>query len=62
MRLLDPGGNAVTSIPVRRGSRPWVGAELPLPPYSPAGRWTAEARYQDDVLDRQSFRLQPPAR
>jgi len=62
VRLLDPAGNPVASIPISRGSRPWVGAELPLPPESPEGRWTAEARYQDDVLDRQSFRLQAPAR
>ncbi len=61
VRLLDPSGNAVARVPVRRGSRPWVGAELPLPPYSPEGKWTAEARYEDDVLDRRSFRLQPAA-
>lgn len=62
VRLLDPAGNPVSSIPLARGSRPWVGAQLPLPPYSPEGQWTAEARYEDDVVDRQSFQLQAPAR
>jgi predicted Zn-dependent protease len=62
VRLLDPAGTPVSDTPVRRGSRPWVGAELHLPPASAEGKWTAEVRYQDDVLDRQSFRLQPAAR
>jgi predicted Zn-dependent protease len=62
VRLRDPAGKAVASTPLRRASGPWVGAELHLPPYSPQGRWTAEALYEGDVLHRQSFRLQPAAR
>jgi tetratricopeptide (TPR) repeat protein len=62
VRLIDPAGNAVASTPVVRGSRPWVGAELHLPPYSLEGQWTAEVRYENDVLERQSFTLQAAAR
>jgi hypothetical protein len=62
VRLLDPAGTPVSDTPVRRGSRPWIGAELHLPPASAEGKWTAEVRFQNDVLDRQSFRLQPTAR
>ena len=61
LRWTDPRGRVVGETEVESYGRPWVGSALDLPddPAAAAGRWTVEVRYERDVLERTSFRLQP---
>lgn len=45
--------------PVEAADRGWARSVLELPPDAAPGEWKAEVLYQDDVLERGSFRLQP---
>jgi predicted Zn-dependent protease len=60
VRWIAPGGAVVRETPIERRSRTYVGTVLELPATAETGEWTAEARFEDDVLARQSFWLQAP--
>jgi hypothetical protein len=62
VRWIAPSGAVVQEAPVERRSRSYLGSvlELPGPGAVETGEWTAEARFEDDVLARDSFRIQAP--
>jgi len=62
VRWIAPNGAVVRETPVERRSRSYVVSVLELPASGAAetGKWTAEARFEDEVLARQSFRIQAP--
>ncbi len=61
VRWTDPEGQLVQETAVKRYAKPYIGSvlELAAPDAVATGEWTVEARIDDDVLDRHSFRLQP---
>ena len=61
LRWTDPRGRVVAETEVESYGRPWIGSALDLPDDRAAGtgRWTVEVRYERDLLERTSFRLQP---
>jgi tetratricopeptide (TPR) repeat protein len=60
VRWLAPGGRVVQDAEARRVRKPYLTASLELSELdeAPAGVWTVEAHLDDDVIDRQRFRLE----
>ena len=61
VRWVDPSGAVVRDTPVKPYASSYVGSllELPAPGATASGTWTAETRFEDEVLERRSFRIQP---
>jgi predicted Zn-dependent protease len=61
VRWVSPRGAVVGETPVKRLEGSYLGSRLQLaaPGATTAGTWTAEARYQDEVLERWRFQVQP---
>jgi hypothetical protein len=61
VRFTDPAGRIVQERAVETRRRPHVTATLDLSALDqvPAGIWRVEALYQDDLVDRRTFRLEP---
>jgi len=57
LRWIDPEGAVVESAVDELGGS-CIGAVLALPSTAAAGEWTAEVRFEDDVLDRHSLQVQ----
>jgi predicted Zn-dependent protease len=55
---IDPAGRVVQREPVEAVRRPWARASLRLEDGRP-GIWQAEARLDDETIDRRTFRLVP---
>jgi predicted Zn-dependent protease len=59
VRWIDPSGALVAETPVKSYKRRFVGSVLEVPEAAAAvGEWSAEASFEDEVLDRRSFRVQ----
>ena len=56
MRWTDPSGATHGGSAVKRLDRPYVGSVLDVRDAAP-GLWTAEALFDDDVIDRRTFRV-----
>ena len=61
VRFTDPAGRVVQEEPVETLRRPHVAARYSLVAARP-GIWRVEALYQDDVIDRRTFRVLPAPR
>jgi tetratricopeptide (TPR) repeat protein len=59
VRWLDPRGRTLGETEARPVDSSHLGSVLELPPpgAAPPGRWTAEALFEGDVLDRRHFRV-----
>ena len=61
VRWIDPSGSVYAETPVELRGRPDVVARLPIRPDSGirTGVWTAEARFEGDVVDQRTFSIRP---
>ena len=59
VRWLGPRGMRLET-PVQKAKGDWVRSVLELPPEAIPATWKVEVVYQDDVLERGSFGIQPP--
>jgi predicted Zn-dependent protease len=59
LRWTDPRGQVAGETPVEERSGPWLVSVLELPEPGAPGEWRVDVLYERDVLESESFRVQP---